>query len=152
MKFYFYKNNRVNLNKVFETFKQSLREFLLEQDAIVDITKLKKDPTNKMRGYYFGVVVAMVKVELYNLGNDMYSVNDVHDILKEENFFYEYIHIKTKNGMVKTKVYKSISNKDGDRKESLAYIDACIRWAAEFLNITIPEPNEYGIELEIKGE
>lgn len=145
LKFFLYKNNKPSWKLIFDTMKQHLSELLQTQDVCIELKKISKQPTDSQRGYYWAVILPMIKHGLYELGNDQYKqIEDVHDFMKEQLKFYTIETIKIKKTMLRVKKYKSISNAEGAKDETSKYIDECIRWAAENLSVIIPEANRYG--------
>jgi hypothetical protein len=88
--------------------------------------------------YYWGVVVPMVKKGLYDEGFDEVKTNeDAHEVLK-------MLHIKKQ---IVSKQTGDIIHYGGSTTELNVpgfndYIERICRWAAEYLSISIPSPNE----------
>lgn len=101
------------------------------------VVKYGKTRTSAQNRYYWGVCVSMIHAELQNLGNEV-SPETVHDFLKNRWLTPE-----------------PISNSDGEqignvlpsttlltRVQFMEYLEAIKAWAADTLNIYIPDPNE----------
>lgn len=83
--------------------------------------------------YYHAVVVPAVRKGLYAEGYDEIKTNaDAHAFLKKQ-------FLNKDNALI-------FSNEESTRalstKEFSAFIDTVIKWAAEFLKVQIPYPNE----------
>lgn len=101
----------------------------------IDAFKKRTLPQN---AYYHGVVVPMVKEGLQSVGYSEVKTNsDAHEILK---------HLFLKKGIVnnKTDEVLTIAGSTANLKtvEFNAFLEDVWKWAAEYLNITIPAPNE----------
>lgn len=145
-----------NLNhlKKFHDFFVKVQQNILKNKKITKSFKItfeliKKEPSNKMRAYYWGVIVKMVKERLIDLGN-IVDEEDAHKILKEETKFYTKKIIEGKNNTnilsegKMFKKYKTISF-EGEIAETLDYFEKCRIWSADILGIQIPTPNEKGL-------
>jgi hypothetical protein len=97
----------------------------------------KSDP---LRRYYFGVVVEMVRQTLRHTGNN-FTKDDTHQLLKlvAPSMKREVV---LPTGEVVTH-YASIAAKTFTNTDMLTYIEEVKQWAAENLDIIIPDPNEY---------
>lgn len=94
--------------------------------------------------YYWGVVVPMVRAALYESGFDQIrSVEDAHEALK-------YFHLRNRvvNEQTGEVIEITGSTKDLNVPEFNDYIERICRWAAEYLSIVIPSPNEELAEFE----
>jgi len=90
----------------------------------------RKDRSNQQNNYYHGVVVMMLAKELGM------TAMETHDALK-----IKFLS-RTDKKLLTVKSTTQLST-----KEFMEYTEAIQRWAAEFLNISIPNPNE--IEADI---
>jgi hypothetical protein len=100
------------------------------------VVKKRGKASSKTRRYYFGVVVKEITIELKRLGNDVDEVL-VHEMLKL-NFNKQYI--RNADGEVIGEIGDTTT--DHNPEERSEYIDRCIRFASEKLEITIPSPGE----------
>jgi hypothetical protein len=95
------------------------------------LKRVRSSGTRKQYGYYWGVVVPMVGMEI--MGED--NKESVHEALKFE-FAYR---INEKTGM-----RLPHSTKEFDLLEFFNdYIDRIRRWAAEEYGVNIPDPSRY---------
>ena len=91
----------------------------------VIIRKPKTKRSDLQNSYYFGVVVEMLANELG------YDKDEMHEILK-----YKFLQ---SNSMGMPYVKSTTKLSTGEFED---YLSGIKRWAAEFLHINIPDPNE----------
>lgn len=91
----------------------------------VIIRKPKTKRSDLQNSYYFGVVVDMLASELG------YDKDEMHEILK-----YKFLQ---SNAMGMPYVKSTTKLSTGEFED---YLSGIKRWAAEFLHINIPDPNE----------
>jgi len=108
-------------------------------DIEISFKKWRKSRTNKQSNYYWGCVITSVIDGLVDAGYERYKLNSetVHEFLKEK-FLKEEITSKETGEII----YIPRSTASLSTVEFATYVDDIIRWSAEFLNITIPLPNE----------
>lgn len=99
----------------------------------------RSSPQNR---YYWGIVVDAIYRGLKEGGMEI-TRQGTHDLLKFR--FLKEEHPIGKDGEFITTIP---STSELDVEQFIAYTDACIRFAAEYLNIRIPGPGEQG-ELDI---
>lgn len=92
--------------------------------------KMRSLPQNK---YYFKVIVEILSDHLG------YTKDQIHELLKEE-FLYEILHIKTKDGIKEKKIVRSTT--ELTTAEAEKFYSDIRQWASLELNCYIPEPNE----------
>jgi len=94
------------------------------------LTKPKSNRTNQMNSYYWGVMIKMIAEETG------YENDQVHTLMKIRHGVKEDLDI----GMVGGRVPKSTAKYTVEEMQE--YWRKITQWAAEFLNLQIPEPNE----------
>ena len=107
------------------------------------VKRKRKQRSTEQNAYYWGVVVPIVLGGFIELGNDLQEGNPEHHDLVHE-------FLKTKfltNGLdivdAAGEVHKTgNSTKRLTTSEMMDYIAQVQRWSAEYLNVTIPDPNE----------
>lgn len=121
-------------------FDSDLRSYEGERVTIT-MQRYQKDKSSEQRGYYRGVVVPEILEGLVDMGYHRYqlSLKIVHDMLKEK---FLWIEIANEHGEF-IKITKS--TEDLPMPEYALYIQSCIDWALEFLNIIITPPQKQGI-------
>ncbi len=102
----------------------------------------KKVRTDSQNAYYWAVVIPLIMEEFINLGHDFQMGNKedlqvTHDYLKSR--FIKGKLICDANGV---ELQMPPSTKSLSTVEFADYIDNVCRWAAEALNLVIPQPSE----------
>ena len=101
----------------------------------------RRTKTNPQLGYYFGVVLPYILQGFQDAGNSLPDTKDgiqlVHTLMKRR--FLEPIRIADANGEIHE---LEPSLEDAAKQEMGEYIDKCIAFALEYLNIHVPAPNE----------
>lgn len=97
--------------------------------------------SEKLRRYYHGVVIPSVQLGLYETGNDLTKA-ETHDFLKDRFLTVELLEetnwtYQTEDG----------STKALTTKEWLSFLGKIQRFAAIYLNVVVPDPNEEIINL-----
>ena len=98
---------------------------LIGQRVEVIIRKPRTKRSDVQNSYYWGVVIELLSKELG------YDKDEIHEILK-----YKFLQ---SNAMGMPYVKSTTKLSTGEFEEYLSKIK---RWAAEFLHIVIPDPNE----------
>lgn len=112
---------------------QDLRSF--EGDTVEVIIRKSGRRSNQQNRYYWSAVVPIIRAELRNQGVSM-TAEQTHDLLKYRFLKIEYC---TADGVL----IESIGSTTKLSKEEFNnYIEEVRQWAAEFLSVQIPEPNE----------
>lgn len=106
--------------------------------------KQRSSPQNR---YYWGVLIPSILLAFIDLGNDLQQDNQehldmVHGFLKDK-FLHNGIEIANAQGEVEQLPPSTTRLSTIEQEE---YHEDIRRWAAEFLNVVIPLPNE---QLEI---
>jgi hypothetical protein len=121
--------NLTNAKEVFNSLKDG--KYLVQIKSI----KKRSLPQN---AYYWGVVVPMVKDGLQQVGyNDVKENEDAHEIMK-----YLFLKKKMKSELNDDEIIIAGSTADLKTKQFNIYLEEIWQWAAEYLNIQIPHPNE----------
>ena len=115
-------------------FKEDLRQ---AKDCDVQIIIKKRGKRSlPQNAYYHGVIVEEIRHRLKELGNT-FDHDTVHEFLKQK-FHSEKIVIPATGELIEVGQTTTKMNKD----EFGSYIDRIIQWAAETLEIHIPEPGQ----------
>lgn len=124
-------------------FDEELRALSSDKDVevTVEVKKRKRYRSGLQNRYYFGVVVHLITDALRQLGHEV-DKEDVHNFLKGKFLYIELVNETT--GEIE-RIPKPTP--ECTTTEFMEYIEDCKRWAAQFLGIYIPEPNE---QLEIE--
>ena len=104
----------------------------------ITIQEAKKQRSNDQNAYYWGVVVPLVAKGITDLGE--YTPNEkAHEVLK-----MLFLQSTSELGLPNTK-----SSTELNTKEFNEFIEQVQIWAADFLEIDIPEPNSQ-VEISYK--
>jgi hypothetical protein len=98
----------------------------------------RSDPQNR---YYWGCVIKEIAIRLRDLGHDWLTDEDVHDMMKLK---FNHEQIISEEGEV-LELPKSTANLT--KTQFGEYIDRIRMWAADFLEINIPDP---GVQTEMQ--
>lgn len=109
---------------------------LANKKVRVKITQVRKSITLPMYGYYHAVILPCIYKGYLDLGNEM-SEAEVHEDLKKM-----CPHVKKTKISPGGEVSEYTPHLDQISKEQGSlFMDWCIRFASEMMDITIPEPN-----------
>lgn len=92
--------------------------------------------SNQQNRYYFGLCIPLIQKGLQDLGHDV-TKEETHDFLKAR-FNADEIFSKETGGVLLFPLSTTRLNKE----DFSLYIERIQNFAAEFLNITIPDPGE----------
>lgn len=96
----------------------------------------RKRRSLSQNAYYWGVIIPMIYTGMLDAGWQM-DTEEVHDYLKKQFNIKEFINEQT------GEIIKSIgSTTKMTTVDMMDYFAEITQWAAEFLNVKIPEPNE----------
>jgi hypothetical protein len=123
-------------------FEEEVRAMSREKDLAVTIeVKLKKRfRSDVQNAYYWGVVVAMISQRLRELGHDV-DRDLTHEFLKGRFLYTEFTDPASSEVMKIPRKTSELAT-----EEFIEYMEHVKQFAAETLDIYIPDPNE---QLEI---
>lgn len=127
-------SNAKKIRQIVESFEGKTIELIISKAS-----KKRSSPQNR---YYWGCIVPIIKEALLQSGN-IFNDEHVHDLLKFK-FLKEDLPFGT-DGEFITRIK---STAELTTSQFMDYIAQIQQWAAEFLSIDIPDPNEQ-IELEV---
>ncbi len=105
-------------------------------EYLMTIERRKSKRSLSQNAYYWGVIIPLVKQGLNDVGYKV-TTEATHEYLKGTFNIVELINENT------GEVLKSIgSTTEMSTSKMMDYFASITQWAAEFLNIQIPEPNE----------
>jgi len=108
--------------------------------VVLTVEEDKGKRSNTANAYYWGVIVELIHAGMKDAGHEV-TREGTHELLKFR--FLKEDRPIGKDGEFVTFVK---STTELNREEFGAYIEACIRFAAEYLNVVIPEP---GTQMEL---
>lgn len=107
--------------------------------VILTVEEDKGKRSNQANRYYRGVVVYLIAEALRDAGWEPAECSHeaVHEMLK-----YRFLKVDKPIGNDGEFVTRVKSTTELDKEEFGAYIEHCVRFAAEYLNVVIPPPME----------
>ena len=117
---------------------KDLASYFEGKKVTIIIEKYRKNRSNEQNSYYWGVVVEAVKIGLNDVGYKMNS-EATHELIKYKFLQKELINEET--GEILKTIGSTTELSTSEFMDLLAQIQ---QWAAEYLNIIIPDPNEQG--------
>lgn len=100
-----------------------------------EINPVKRTRSNAQNRFYWGVVVSLINEELNNLGNDT-DLETTHEFLKHR-FLTNKKNMLLDGGELFE--FDAASTTKLSVSEFSEYIEKCMQFGIEFLNITFPE-------------
>lgn len=124
------------LNSSFRLLSETLRSLPLG-DYVITITHDRKTRSNQQNAYLWGIVYPAVLFGLQDAGWEITDEEQVHEYCKQAFAAREVINKDTGEVL-------SLPNSTARMQtaEFNVYVDKIKAFALEYLNITIPEPNE----------
>ena len=111
-------------------------------EYVMTIERKRRKRSLMQNAYYWGVVVPLVKEGLLDVGYRM-TTEAVHEYLKGQFSITEIVNERT------GEVLKSIgSTSEMTTSKMMDYFAEITQWAAEYLNVQIPNPGEQ-LKIEI---
>lgn len=115
---------------------EALRTHFKGKEVTINISEKKKQKSSPQNKYYWGVIIPIVQEGMREIGEPI-DKSRVHDMLKGM-FLYEEVVNKDSGEILKVpRDFKDLST-----IEFSEYKDNIQQWAAEWLHIVIPNPNE----------
>ncbi len=96
----------------------------------------KKKRSNPQNSYYWSVVVPMIRDGIVNMGNDC-TLEEAHELLKMKFNYKEIVNEESGEVVQLPKSTTKLNTIDFTE-----YLEKIQRFAATFLNIVIPSPNQ----------
>ena len=106
-----------------------------EADIEICITRVDNKKTNSQLAYFFAVVLPIIKQRFEDLEGTTFTKSEIMTILKDR-YFYEEIYY----GGEFVKEHMSLSK--AKKEEVVKFIEQCITFATEILDVEIPEPSK----------
>ena len=107
------------------------------KDIIIIIEKKKWKRSNPHNSFYHGIVIPLMKQGFYNSLGEHVGTDEIHTFLKNRFLFKEIVN---ENNAEIIKMPQSTNELSTIQFEE--YLDKIREFGLEFLNITIPLPNE----------
>lgn len=109
------------------------------KDVMVTFSKPKKSRSNNQNAYYWGVVINLIQEGLLDATGELRSSNDIHYNILLPLFAPINEIVNNDTGEV---LNERITSSGMTTTQFMEYILEIQKWAAEFLCIDIPSPNE----------
>lgn len=93
----------------------------------------------QQNNYYHGVVVALIQEALMNEWGELLTKAEVHELLKQHCNWKEVVNEDTGESL---KIAQSTADLSTGEFEN--YLERCRQFAAEYLGVSVPLPNEQG--------
>lgn len=117
---------------------KDLAMYFNNQKISLTIEKWRKTRSQEQNRYYWGVMVEAVKLGLNDVGYKM-TTEATHELLKYKFLIKELVNEET------GEILNTIGSTTGlSTSEFMEFVAEVQRWAAEYLNINIPNPGEQG--------
>jgi hypothetical protein len=125
------KRNRNLILNALQTFEGS--------EIVITIQKAKKRRSNPQNSYYWGIVLNIVQQGLKDATGEFRSVENIHYNILLKMFAPENEIVNIETGECIT---EKITSSEMTTTQFAEYIMEIQKWSAEFLGISIPNPNE----------
>ena len=127
-----------NLKRNREQIKQAIASFE-GKDIIISIDKAKKSRSNQQNNFYWGVCIPLIQSGLKEATGEYFGSDNIHYDILLKMFAPQYEFVNKNTGQI---LSKQISSSEMTTTQFCEYIMEIQKWASEFLNIDIPNPNE----------
>ena len=110
-----------------------------DKDVVITFSKPKKNRSNNQNRYYWGLVLPLIQKGLLDATGELRSNNNIHYNILLPLFAptNEIINIDTGEC-----INERLTSSEMTTTQFCEYIIEIQKWAAEFLGIDIPSPNE----------
>ncbi len=105
-----------------------------DTEVVVTIKKAQATRSALQNAYYFGVVVKLLS------DHTGFSPLETHEVLKAQHLPRE-LAANGENGRLMGDYVIGGSTSKLDKLQFIAYLEAIVTWAAETLNVVIPDPD-----------
>ena len=120
-----------------KAFENGLTEFE-GMRVEVEVKKAKTHRSNEQNKYYWAVVLPHALQGFIDLGNERLDIDTVHRFFKDRFLTRERTIVIPTTG----EVYTTKTTTDLSKGEMMEYLNECIRFCAEMLNVVIPDSND----------
>jgi hypothetical protein len=109
------------------------------KDVLITFEKPKKHRSNNQNAYYWGVVLSIIQTGLLDATGELRNVNDIHYNILLPMFAPINDITNLDTGEI---VSERITSSEMTTTQFMEFILDIQKWAAEFLSVDIPNPNE----------
>ena len=121
--------NKGSISKAFEQFEG--------REITITIEKKRRKRSNEQNAYLWGCVYPLVKLQFYETCGEVFTIEEVHEIMKMKFSSVELINEETGEVIIVPK-----STTKNSKFEQEQYHEQIRNFAKEWFNIYIPLPNE----------
>lgn len=120
-------------------FDRDIKSYFTGKKVSLKVKQYRKSRSNLQNKYYWGCCIPSVIDGMVDIGYPRHEIDSevVHEFLKGKFLKKELVSEQTGDILQVTGKTKDLNTVDFSN-----YIDDIIRWAAEFLSISIPLPGE----------
>jgi hypothetical protein len=116
-------------------FDEQIRRFRDAAEVEIEVTQRRASRSLEQNAYYWGVVVQMLS------DHTGYTPDELHDVLKMK-FIPKRLAVCDGNGEVRDEFVLGGSTRKLNTLEFGEYLEQIRQWAAETLDVIIPDPNQ----------
>lgn len=109
------------------------------KNVVISFSKVKKSRSNNQNRFYWGVVIPLIQNGLLEATGDLRSADDIHYKILLPMFAPINEIVNKDTGEI---IIERLTSSDLTTTQFMEYIMEIQKWASEFLNIDIPNPNE----------
>lgn len=109
------------------------------KDIEVTLQLKRKSRSNNQNSYYWGVVLPLVQDGLKEATGEVRDINSIHYQILLPLLSVNREIVNTETGQV---ISEKLTSSEMTTTEFMEYVISIQQWAAEFLNINIPDPNQ----------
>jgi hypothetical protein len=110
-----------------------------DKDVVITFTKPKKNRSNNQNRYYWGLVLPLIQNGLLDATGELRSYDNIHYKILLPLFAPTNEIVNKETGEC---IVEHLTSSDLTTTQFCEYILEIQKWAAEFLGIDIPSPNE----------
>ena len=107
-------------------------------DVEICFVRSEDKKSNPQLRYFFGIVLPIIKQAFEEMQGETYSKEDIVTLLKDM-YFYEEKY----SPLSETTIKVPMSLEHAKRSEVAQFIDKCVIFATDILNVKIPDSDKY---------
>ena len=109
------------------------------KNVVISFSKVKKSRSNNQNRFYWGAVIPLIQNGLLEATGELRSADDIHYKILLPMFAPINEIVNKDTGEI---IIERLTSSDLTTTQFMEYIMEIQKWASEFLNIDIPNPNE----------
>ena len=134
-------HTRILNGKIPQYSRNEIKNFLEKNEGkeiSIEIKKISYQRSNPQNKFYWGVWIPIIQQALSELSGELVSIEETHNIIKINCNYKEIVNENTGEIARRTKSTSELSTAEWEQE----FKPRIQKWALDFLNITLPEPNE----------